>query len=438
MSDNGPYPPGSGNPDPGAWQGGAGHPPGGGGPTGPAGGWGQPGSGQAPGQSWPPAGGQPGAWTPQQPPPQQAGGYGQYGPSQGQYGGQPPQQPWGAPPPPNPPDRSKRLLFGLIGTAVVLALIAGVVWVVRNNNNSADPTPSISATSGPGQQTTQPQVPTPKASDAVVAYLRALGTGDATTALSLAASAPVGDTAFLTNGVLAKSTAGKLANVSVPEVTDPDATSVAATYTLAGKPVSATFEVTRVGDQFRLSKVTSDTDLSRLRLSGAPVSLAGVPVTASTVSLFPGIYPVTATNRNLSYGSVQVSVLSLAGQTVGSAKLSISSTGKSAIMKAAKAKYAWCLKQKTVRPSGCGFGVRVPSGVKLQTGTIRWSTRSGGNVGAAKPKLTTPTLAEARMRATVHFYARDARISGRYWYKDIKLTGFQARLSGSKVTVTYY
>ena len=42
------------------------------------------------------------------------------------------------------------------------------------------------------------------------------------------------------------------------------------------------------------------------------------------------------------------------------------------------------------------------------------------------------------MKATVHFYARDARVSGRYWYKDIKLTGFQAKLSGSKITVTFY
>ena len=58
---------------------------------------------------------------------------------------------------------------------------------------------------------------------------------------------------------------------------------------------------------------------------------------------------------------------------------------------------------------------------------------------ALVPKLTSSAgWAEAKMKATVHFYARDARVSGRYWYKDIKLTGFQAKLSGSKITVTYY
>ncbi len=321
----------------------------------------------------------------------------------------------------------------------MLALIAGVVWVVRNNNGtSADPSPGISTPPGPGQQSTQPQVPTPKASDAVAAYLRALGTGDATTAMSLAASAPSGDTTFLTNAVLAKATAGKVADVSVAEVTDPNATSVAASYSLDGKPVSATFEVTRVGDQFRLAQIAAKVDISMLRRS-TEISLAGVQAKAAFVSLFPGVYPVTATNRNLSVGSVKITVGSLEAQTAGSAKLSLSSAGKSAILKAAKAKYSWCLKQKTVRPSGCGFGVRVPGGVKLQTGTIRWTTRSGGKVSSAKPKLTSSAgWAEAKMKATVHFYARDARVSGRYWYKDIKLTGFQAKLSGSKITVTYY
>lgn len=440
MSQNGPFPPGSGNPDPGAWQGGQGYPPAGG-PGGPGAGWGgQPTPGQPPGQSWPQPSGQPGGWAQQPVPPQQTGGgYGQYAPP-GQYGGQPPQQPWGAPPPPNPPDRSKRLLFGLIGAAVVLALIAGVVWVVRNNSNSADPTPTISTTSGPGPstQSPQPQVPTPKASDAVAAYLRALGTGDATTALALAASAPTGDTTFLTNGVLAKATAGKVADVTVTEVTDPNATSVAARYTLAGKPMEATFAVTRVGDQFRLAQIAAKVDISLLRRSAA-ISLAGVPAKTAFVSLFPGVYPVTTSNRNLSLGSTKITVGSLDAQSAGAAKLTISTTGKKAIIKAAKTKYAWCLKQKSLRPSGCGFGVRVPSGVKLRSGTVRWTTRSGGNVSAAKLKLTSSEWVEGRMRATVHFYARDARISGRYWYKDIKLTGFNARLlSGSRVTVTYY
>ena len=444
MSQNGSFPgggypdpqqprPNPANPGPGAWPGGPGNypPPGG---AQPAQGWGQ----QPPSQ---PSAPQPGPGWGQQP--QQPGQYGPgpYGTAQQPAYGAP--QQWGGPPPSSGSPgggNSKRLLIGLIAAAVGLALIGGVVWFVRNNN-SATPTPSptvsTSGTSGPSQST-QATVPTAKASDAVVSYLRALGAGDATTALSLAASAPTGDTTFLTNGVLAAATAGKLSNVQVADVSDPNATSVSASYTLAGAPVSATFDVTRVGDQFRLNDIAASVDLSRMQRSGAPVKLAGVTAPGSVVSLFPGVYAVTAANRNLSYGSVKVTVTDLGAQTPAGGKLAISSAGKSAIIKAAKSKYSWCLKQKSVRPSGCGFAVRVPGGVKLRTSTIKWTKRGGANFGSAKLSLQGATYVEAKMAAKVHFYARDARISRRYWYKDVSLRGFSALMTGSKISISYY
>ena len=106
-------------------------------------------------------------------------------------------------------------------------------------------------------------MPTAKPSDAVASYLRALGAGDATTVLSLAATQPT-DSTFLTNAVLAKSTAGKIANVDVPEVTDVNATSVNATYSLGGKVVSTAFPVTKVNGEFRLSQIAAEVDLSTL------------------------------------------------------------------------------------------------------------------------------------------------------------------------------
>ncbi len=444
MSDNGPYSPGGGNPDPGAWQGGqgyppAGGPPGSGGPGGPGAGWGgQPAPGQPSGQGWPAAPGQPGGgWAQQPPPPQQPGGYGQYGPNPGQYSG-PPQQPWGAPPP--QPGQggggSKKLLFGLIGVAVVLALIGGVVIWMRNNN-TADPTPSISApVPGPSSQQSQAPVPTTKPSDAVVAYLRALSTGDATTALSLSASAPMGDATFLTNAVLAKTTAGKLANVSVTEVTDPTATNVTASYTLAGKPVAASFEVTRVADQFRLSRVAATVDLSRIRQPMAPVSLAGVTSTANIVALFPGVYPVTSANRNLSYGATTIAVRDLTSQTPSGSGVTISAAGKTAILKAVNSKYSWCLKQNSLRPAGCAVWFRQPTGVKFRTGTISYRTTSGANWSKAKLKYLGGGRVEAAARTKVRFDVRST--DGRRWYGNATVFGFRADISRPNVTATFY
>ncbi len=471
MSQNGPFP-GGGNPDPqqpqrppqnfggpdaGGWQAApGGYPP----PGSPGAGWGgQPANPAeqgwpAAGQGWQQAPGQPAGWA-EQPTQQQPAGYpggygtdpyggsqygqpqGQYGPPPGAYGGQPPQQGWGAPPPaPNPSGRSNKLVLGIVGGVVGLALIAGIFWAVRNNN-SATPTPTISGQSQPVPSiSNQPTVATPKASDAVVAYLRALGAGDATTALSLAAAAPTGDTSYLTNGVLAKATAGKLSDVAVGEVSDPNATSVSATYTLAGKPVTATFPVTRVGDQFRLGQIVASVDLSRLQQPLAPVSLAGVPAKATVVSLFPGVYPVTATNRNLSYGSAKVTVGDLETQTPGSGKLSISSAGKSAILKAVKSKYSWCLKQNSLRPSGCAVWFRQPSGVKFRTSTISYRTSSGAKWSSAKLKYVGGGMVEAAAKTKVRFDVRST--DGRRWYGTATIYGFRAMVGTSKVTASFY
>lgn len=415
---------------------------------------GYPPSGTTPG--YPPQGnpaqGSPPGYPPQGPPPgwqQQPPGYGTgagagpqapYG-AQGGYGSQ--QQPWGTPPPgQQPPSKGpNKVLLGAVGGVVGLALIGVGFWAVRGNGGTAAPSPQPTVTTGTGQ-TSQPSPPpnpaASKASDAVATYLRALGAGDALTALSLAATPPGGNTAFLTNGVLAKATAGKISDINVPEVADPNATDVPATYTLAGKPVSASFGVTRIGDQFRLSQVAATIDISRLQNPRVPVSLGGVAATSSLVQLFPGVYPVAAANKYYSYGSVQLTVGDLGDKIAGKGTVSISSAGKSAIIKAAKAKYKSCLKQHAARPSGCGWGVRVPGGVKIRTSTVKWTTKSGANWDKLKLKLIGPGLVEGRGKATVHFYARDARVSGRYWYKDIKLTGVQASINGSKIKVTFY
>lgn len=432
-------------------------------PQGPAPDWGQQPSGQGwqgqPTQQQPAAQGwqgQPGGYGDQQGYNQQGynqQGYDQPGYDQQGYGAPPagnypggPQQPWGYPPDggQNQPRRGNKAVLGVVGGVVGLALVGGTVWAV-NNRNSADPTPSASQVSVPSASVPSnstsvppPTVATVKASDAVTAYLQALAIGDSMAALSLAAVAPAGDTTFLDNKVLATTTRGKLTDIQVAEVTDPNATSVDASYTLNGKQVTTTFGVTKVGDQFRLNRVAASVDISRLPSQKVAVALAGVKPTSTVVNLFPGVYRVTAANKYFSYGTTTISVTDLEEQTTGQGKVSISSSGKTAAVRAAKAKFSACLKKHQVKPSGCGFAVRVPTGVKLRTSTIKWTTRSAIKWSKVSPKLVAANVVEAKAKGKVHFYARDARVSGRYWYKDVTVTGFMAKISGSKVTVSFY
>ncbi|MFT3861590.1 hypothetical protein [Micropruina sp.] len=321
-------------------------------------------------------------------------------------------------------------MIGVVGGVVGVVLIGGTIVAVQQNQSTTRQPGGSSTVNVPG-----PSVSTQKASDLVTAYLRALGSGDAATALSLAAAAP-SDTTLLTNSVLATSTAGKLADISVPEVTDQNATTVSASYTLGGKPVRATFAVKNVGGQFRLTQIASEVDLSSL--SEVAVTVAGLRPGADVVQLFPGVYPVKPVNKFYALSTSSVRVADLGDVTAPSAKLSLSSSGKSALISATKKKYSWCLKQNSVKPSGCGFAVRIPTGVKLRTSTISWTTRSGAKWAAMKPKLISANLIEAKAPAKVHFYARDARVSSRYWYKDVSIVGVQALISGSKITVTLY
>jgi hypothetical protein len=169
-----------------------------------------------------------------------------------------------------------------------------------------------------------------------------------------------------------------------------------------------------------------------------PVKVAGLRPSGDVALVFPGVYEVTPVNKYYSIGSVSVTVPDVDDVTPESRSVTLSSAGKSAIVKAANTKWKWCLKQHSLRPSGCGFAVRGRTGVKLVNSSIKWTTRSGAKWSKAKPKLVANGLAEAKAAAKVHFYARDARVSGRYWFKDVKLQGLSALIGSSKVTVTFY
>jgi hypothetical protein len=180
----------------------------------------------------------------------------QYGPGD-QYGTGPMQ--------PSPPSNNKTKILIIIGAAALAVLLIAIIAVVvaTRDNSSADPQ------GGQGSQQTKPsQSGAPqqalRPSDAVAAYLQALATGDATTALSYAADpAPTGR--LLTNEVLAKSQKrAPLTDIDVPVVEDQNAKSVSARYKLGKADVSDSFDVVKAGDIWKISRAVKDLDISTL------------------------------------------------------------------------------------------------------------------------------------------------------------------------------
>jgi hypothetical protein len=159
-------------------------------------------------------------------------------------------------------------------------------------------------------------------------------------------------------------------------------------------------------------------------------------VTTRSLSEVPGSSRVVAPAAMMQLSKVTVSDLD--PRTPAGRAVTLSPAGRAAIIKATTAKYKSCLKQNSVAPKGCSIGVRMPTGVKLRTSTISWTTRGGAKWSRMKPKLFSTSVAEAAAPAKVHFYARDARVSGRYWFKDVNITGVRALISGNRVIVSFY
>jgi hypothetical protein len=358
-----------------------------------------------------------------------------------QPGYQAPQQPWGYPPPPGQqqPRAGKGRTIAIVAAVVVLGLVVGgfaAAQFLRPGQPVTAPTPAGS-TSRPGQPTV-PNVNAATSADAVRGYLEALAAGNAGAAIAYGQVTPP-DTTFLTDAVLAEQRSrAAITEISVPALADPRASSVPASYRLGTSAVTATFAVRETGGTFKLRDSVATVDLTAARSPLVPMKLAGVTVTSGRVYLFPGVYPVTAGNRNFTYRSAAVTVRTPGSQSASGLTLTVSSAGTAAMVKAAGARLKSCLKKNEVRPKGCGFGVRVPTGVKLRTSSIDWRVSGSGSFKGIKPKLLSGGVgvAEAAKRIKIRFRAYDTR--GGLWTGNANVSGVRATLFGSKVIASLY
>ncbi|MDN5726242.1 MAG: hypothetical protein L0G99_09985, partial [Propionibacteriales bacterium] len=212
-----------------------------------------------------------------------------------------------------------------------------------------------------------------KPSDAVKGYLDALAAGDAATALSYAESSPA-DTTMLTNEALAASNKlGAIAEINVPEVTDEYAYQVAASYKMGTRTVNKEINVTKVGEDWKLTDVagTLTLDLG----DDLPITVNGVKVEAKKIIVFPGTYVFDTGNKYVGFDDKgTVSVDAPGAYESGPYQATLNKTGKQAAIKAAQDSLNACLKQQVLAPKGCMFKAYETNGVKVDTKTIRWSS----------------------------------------------------------------
>ncbi|MFX4272178.1 hypothetical protein ACQBAR_14855 [Propionibacteriaceae bacterium Y1685] len=386
-------------------------------------GYGQQGYGQQP-SSGPSASSIP----PQQPGQGSAAGYGAAGYGQSSYG----QGGTGGgynPGGPTPPKKgmSKGLLYGIIAGIAAIALIAAIaigVAVTRGGDDPDDP-----PTSAP--------VETKLASDAVRGYLEALAAGDAETALSFAEVSPP-DATMLTNEVLAASNKqGEITGINVPEVADENAYSVAANYKIGTRTINKEFSVSKVGEDWKLSEIVGE--LTVQLNDTLPTLVNGVEAQSETLYVFPGTYVFDTGNKYVGFGSKnKVNVDAPGSYESGPYDMELNKTGQDAALKAAKDSLAWCLKQKSMSPKGCGFQVNARSNQKVDTKTITWTPTEkdpwkGANVSFSD-------LADIRVspNGSVKFFARGTQDGGKATFTQTQsLPRASVDMSGDKPSVTW-
>ena len=347
------------------------------------------------------------------------------------YAGQPysPQPPAGGP----RPKRSKVPLFILVGVVavVIIAVIANLL------TDRGTPTASPSAT------TSGSTVPAPQSADpasAVQGYLQSLSQGDAVTALSYAATVPA-DTSMLTNEVLAAGL--QTTPISDIQVSKGSGAStfdtIGATYKLGDRVVTASFDVSKAGTAWRLEQVASPVAFTSLYPDQVALRVNGAPLTTDSATLFPGGYTVTAddTRYGVSHATFQVQSPQDRPDTYAM-QLTLSKAGISKVRAAAQKKLSSCLKQRSLKPAGCGFASYLPGKNKPSTSTIRWTVTKGANaMKTLKPTVDVadPTFVRATVNLQLKVNLRSTNGIRWYGYSGVYVVRGELTANGVRITL---
>lgn len=70
-------------------------------------------------------------------------------------------------------------------------------------------------------------------------------------------------------------------------------------------------------------------------------------------------------------------------------QIALSSTGIQKVRAAAQKKLTSCVKQRSLKPAGCGFSTYLPKGNKPRASTIRWRILKGANAMKSSSRAST-------------------------------------------------
>jgi len=314
------------------------------------------------------------------------------------------------------PTKKRTGLIILVGVLVLALAAFGIYWFVLRNAN-----PDVHATTTPTDTT-----PAVTPDSTVQNYLQALASGDATTALTYAATPPSNPT-FLTNQVLSASiAAGAITNIAVTPDPAGDQTQahVAARYNIGSKSVSTTYDVKLYGNKYLIVNATRSVDLSIIFTPNIGMALNGVSMDRSglsSVDLLPGSYQFTSTNPLLLLNPDHFVIADT--NTFPSITTSpiLSDTAQATLAAAAKSSLDSCLKEKAI-VTGCRFGFTGLEGnATPNLNTITWKITSGSDDFSKtdfRQASGAPTTAGA-----------DVNIKIRCNVKDMKGNQYQASIS---------
>ena len=202
------------------------------------------------------------------------------------------------------------------------------------------------------------------AKEAVRGFLEALIAGDATAALSYAATAPA-DPRMLTDDVLAESLAtNPMGDIQVLESTgSSNHESVQVLYRVSDRQVKATIDAVRLGEKWLLQSVSTKAHLSRINARALGLQLNGVALPTDTPELFIGTYTLTTSDYRLAITGSTFFVESFrTNPNTAEISVDLSDEGLGAIRDSAHSKLTACLQEKKLAPSRCGFSATTTAG----------------------------------------------------------------------------
>jgi len=339
-----------------------------------------------------------------------------------------------------PSEPRNKLKVPLIVAAVVVVL-ALIVFGVMRFIPQRNPASNTAATASPAATLN----PATSPDGAVQEFLQAIASGDAIGAINLlmpttrdsvptesptespsespsATPADSPDRFYLTNEVLAKSNElAPITNIVVvpPDIPNSSTATVAASYDIGGQHVDTTYDVTLVGDSYRVNG-TVPVDFSSAYAPMLNMTLNGIPMDQSGVkliSLFPGTYQLAISSPVVAMSNDPFTVVGPAEQApIIAPEFSLTDQAPAILGGFAKKVFDDCLAETSLMNS-CGWGAdSLPGGAVFKQGSnVRVITSGSDDFTKVDWQIgNSPNNASATIKVTILSTCKDTK--GREWH----------------------